>query len=155
MKEIIGRKPHLLPSSFYPNPIQYLSDQMSLNLFSQLSLKSVLSSNAILIGSRSISACCSHSNQSSSSSRTAFQQREILDQLRGSSSSSSSVGTARQVDPNKTANETLRALSSGGLSGSMLGDSSLRMNNRGKGLKSRMTAEGKDWKEIGAGQKGE
>jgi len=131
---------------------------MSLKLFSQLSLKSIQSSSAILIGSRSISSCCTHSNQSSSSSssssRTAFQQREILDQLRGSSSSSS-VGTARQVDPNKTANETLRALSSGGLSGSMLGDSSLRMNNRSKGLTSRMTAEGKDWKEIGAGQKGE
>lgn len=38
----------------------------------------------------------------------------------------------------------------------MLGDTSLRMNSgRRKGFTSRITAEGKDWKEIGAGQKGE
>lgn len=100
--------------------------------------------------SSSLQAC----DPNRSSSRTAFQQREILDQLRSSQASSSSNGIqARVVDPNRNANEALRALSSGGMSSSMLGDASLRMNK--KGLTSRMTAEGKAWKDIGTGQKGE
>lgn len=135
---------------------------MSVNVFT-LTLKSTRSFhfNSIYKSTQSLSRCFSSTDSnlnsnSASTSRTAFQQREILDQLRSSANSKSSSVQTKVADPNANANETLRALSSGGLSSSMLGDTSLRMNSgRRKGFTSRITAEGKDWKEIGAGQKGE